>query len=82
MVIKIDRTLQEQPAQLIETLAVEEAGHVAQHERRQRLYTTTELQAMVKGAGFDVQAIFGDYGGAGLDEARSAKIVLLAEGAA
>ena len=61
---------------------MKEAGHVAHYERRQRLYTPTELQGMVKGAGFDVQAIFGDCGRAGLDEARSAKVVLLAEAAA
>jgi len=82
VVLEVDRTLHRHPAQLVETLAVVEAGHVAHHERRQRLYSPAELEAMMEGAGFAVQAMFGDYGRAGFAEARSAKVVLLAEAAA
>lgn len=80
--IEIERTLQRHPTQMVETLTVREAGSATHYERRQRLYSGSELRALLGAAAFVVQAFFADYLGGAFDEAASSKIVILAEAAA
>ena len=82
VVIEIERALQPRPAQLVELLTVREAGDATRYERRQRLYSAPELQALLEAAAFAVQAVFADYLGGRFDEAASGKVVILAEAAA
>jgi hypothetical protein len=82
LVIEIERTLQRHPAQMVEALTVREAGGVSHFERRQRLYSGRDLQALLNAAAFVVRAMFGDYSGTGFDEASSSKVIILAEAAA
>jgi SAM-dependent methyltransferase len=82
MVIEIERTLQRNPTRVLEALAVHEPGGVSRYERRQRLYTTRELRAVLDAAAFVVQAMFADYLGRGFDEATSSKVVIVAKAAA
>ena len=60
-----------------ENVAVEENDRRFVAERRQRLYTSTELTGMAARAGLTVRSLRGDLGGAAFDEERSGKIVLL-----
>jgi SAM-dependent methyltransferase len=82
IVVEIERTLQRHPARVVESLTVWEAGGAERYERRQRLYSGSELRALLNATGLVVQAVFGDYVGGRFDEAASGKIVILAEAAA
>jgi hypothetical protein len=82
VVIEIERTLERHPVRLVEALTVHEADGVGHYERRQRLYSTSELRAALDAAALVVQAMFADYLGGKFDEATSSKVVILAEAAA
>jgi SAM-dependent methyltransferase len=82
VVVEIERTLQRHPTQVLEALTIHDAGGVSRYERRQRLYSTRELRAVLDAAAFVVQAMFTDYLGGGFDEATSSKVVVVAEAAA
>ena len=82
VVVEVERTLERHPARLVEALSVHDAEGVSHYERRQRLYSTSELRAALDAATLVVQATFADYLGGGFDESTSSKIVMLAEAAA
>jgi len=81
-VIEIQRTLQRRPAQLVETIIVQEPSGITQYERRQRLYSHAELTGLLDATGFIVRGVSADYAGRAFDEGASSKVVLLAEAAA
>ena len=82
VVIEIQRTLQRRPAQLVETIIVQEPSGITQYERRQRLYSHAELTGLLDATGFIVRGVSADYAGGSFDEGASSKVVLLAEAAA
>jgi SAM-dependent methyltransferase len=76
--IRIRRELLRAPLRIIERIELEERGAVSVHERRQRLYTAGELQAILTRAGFELVALYSDCSGAPFVESASAKSVLVA----
>lgn len=46
------------------------------------LYSGRELQALLGTIGFTVRGLFADYSGAGFNDAKGGKVVILAEAAA
>lgn len=76
--IRIRRQLLTEPLRQIERLELEESGAVTVHERRQRLYTSEELGALLTQAGFEVIALYGDCVGAPFVESSSGKSVFVA----
>lgn len=61
--VRITRRISEDDRYIIKEIAL--AGGTS-YEERVRLFTPSELDAMVRGAGLEVSATFGDYGGAQL----------------
>ena len=82
VVFEIQRTLQQRPTRLVETIAVQEPSGITHYERRQRLYSRKELTQLLEASSFVVREVSADYAGRPFDEAASSKVVLLAEAAA
>ena len=82
VVFEIERTLQRQPTQLVEIIAVQEPTGITHYERRQRLYSRADLTQLLEATAFVVRGVSADYTGRPFDEAASSKVVILAEAAA
>lgn len=76
--IRIERQLLPTPLRLVERVELEEDGAVSVHERRQRLYTARELEAILSRTGFELVGLFGDCVGAPFVQRSSTKTVLVA----
>ena len=76
--IRIDRQLLSGPLRIVERVEFEEHGVLSVHERRQRLYTAKELEAVLSRNGFELVALHGDCLGAPFIEPSSPKSVLVA----
>jgi ubiquinone/menaquinone biosynthesis C-methylase UbiE len=76
--IRIERQLFSGPLRMVERVELEDHGVLSVHERRQRLYTTEELEAILRRTGFELVALHGDCLGAPFVEPSSPKSVLVA----
>ena len=76
-IVEVRRELDTVRRLVREEVTVEEHGRRDVAERRQRLYSNTELTDIVMHAGLTVCSRYGDLGGGPFDEATSEKIVLI-----
>lgn len=76
--IRTHRQLLSAPLRLIERVELEEHGAVSVHERRQRLYTAEDLEALLSHVGFELVSRYGDCLGAPFVKPSSPKTVLVA----
>lgn len=76
-VIVVRRELDASRQVVCEEVTVTEKGVQHTAERRQRLYSSSELAGIAVRAGLTVDSVYGDLGGGTFDEATSGKIVLI-----
>jgi hypothetical protein len=74
VVVSISRVLTLAPARMIEHLSVSGARGSGQYERRQRLYRSDEISAVMNRAGFAVVGLFADASGAAFEPATSSTL--------
>mgnify|MGYP001553415534 CR=1 FL=1 len=67
---------------MVEAITMQEGTEATHYERRQRLHSGRELQALLGTIGFTVRGLFADYSGAGFNDAKSGKVITLTEAAA
>jgi ubiquinone/menaquinone biosynthesis C-methylase UbiE len=75
--VAVQRELDTSTRVVREMITVEEDGAQYSAERRQRLYSSTELADTTVRAGLTVQSMHGDLAGGPFDEATSVKIVMI-----
>ena len=76
-IVAVQRELDTSTCVVREFITVEEDGAQYSAERRQRLYSSTELADIAERAGLTVHSLRGDLAGGPFDEATSVKIVMI-----
>jgi ubiquinone/menaquinone biosynthesis C-methylase UbiE len=76
-VVVVQRELDASMRVVREVITVEEDGAQYSAERRQRLYSSTELAEIAVRAGLTVRSMYGDLAGGPFDEATSVKTVMI-----
>ena len=78
-VVTLSRTLTLAPPRMTERIVISGARGNGQYQRRQRLYRSDELCAVLERAGLSIAGVFGSAAGTPFDPAASSTIWVIGE---